>query len=67
MVGVQPARRGVRGGWPPAPAALIAADIATISGAADKAIRVGGTPDRLLAVDFQSGHDALAKLPDLVL
>src|SRR5204863_969635 len=57
----------VRGGWPAAPATLIDADIATISGAADKAIRVSGTPDWLLAVDFQAGHDAPAKLPDLLL
>jgi len=57
----------VRGGWPDAPATLIDADIATISGAADKAIRVSGKPDWLLAVDFQSGHDTLAKLPDLLL
>ena len=42
-----------RGGWPAAPATLIDADIATISGAADKAIRVTGRPDWLLAVDFQ--------------
>jgi predicted transposase YdaD len=56
-----------RGGWPAAAATLIDADIATISGAADKAIRVTGTPDWLLSVDFQSGHDALAKLPDLLL
>jgi hypothetical protein len=48
-------------------AALIDADIGTISGAADKAIRVAGTPDWLLAIDFQSGHDSLAKLPDLLL
>jgi hypothetical protein len=46
----------VRGGWPAAPAALIDADIATISGAADKAIRVTGTPDWLLPVDFQAGR-----------
>jgi hypothetical protein len=57
----------VRGGWPTAPATLIDADIATISGAADKAIRVTGTPDWLLAVDFQAGHDTRAKLPDLLL
>jgi hypothetical protein len=57
----------VRGGWPAAAAALIDADIGTISGAADKAIRVSGVPDWLLAIDFQSGHDALAKLPDLLL
>jgi hypothetical protein len=57
----------VHGGWPPAAAALIDADIGTISGATDKAIRVSGRPDWLLAVDFQSGHDTLAKLPDLLL
>jgi hypothetical protein len=57
----------VRGGWPAAATTLIDADIGTISGAADKAIRVAGTPDWLLAIDFQSGHDSLAKLPDLLL
>jgi hypothetical protein len=57
----------VRGGWPAAAAALIDADIGTISGAADKAIRVSSTPDWLLAIDFQSGHDSMAKLPDLLL
>src|SRR5437660_7362453 len=57
----------VRGGWPAAAAALIDADIGTISGAADKAIRVSGTRDWLLAIDFQAGHDSLAKLPDLLL
>jgi hypothetical protein len=57
----------VRGGWSATAAALIDADIGTISGAADKAIRVSGTPDWLLAIDFQSGHDSLAKLPDLLL
>jgi hypothetical protein len=57
----------VQGGWPAAPVAVIDADIATIAGATDKVIRVTGPPDWLLAVDFQSGHDALAKLPDLLL
>src|SRR5947209_7154398 len=57
----------VRGGWPSAPATLIDADIGTISGAADKAIRVAGTPDWLLSVDFQAGHDSVAKLADLLL
>jgi hypothetical protein len=56
-----------QGGWSAATAAVIDADIATISRAADKAIRVTGPPDWLLAVDFLSGHDALAKLPDLAL
>src|SRR5438270_5708657 len=57
----------VRGGWLAAAAALIDADIGTISGAADKAIRVSSTPDWPLAIDFQSGHDSLTKLPDLLL
>ncbi len=56
-----------RGGWPAAAATVIDADIATISGAADKVIRVEGAPDWLLSVDFQSGHDSPAKLPDLLL
>jgi hypothetical protein len=53
----------VRGGWTPAPATLIGADIGTISGASDKVIRVAGSPDWLSAVDFQAGHDTAAKLP----
>ena len=57
----------VRGGWSAAPAVLIDADIATISGATDKVIRVAGSPDWLLSIDFQSGHDTVAKLPDLAL
>src|SRR5436309_247206 len=57
----------VRGGWPSAPAILIDADIATLTGATDKVIRVGGPPDWLLAIDFQAGHDTVAKLPDLLL
>jgi hypothetical protein len=57
----------VRGGWSAAPATVIDADIATISGAADKVIRVADLHDWLLAVDFQAGHDTVAKLPDLLL
>ena len=57
----------VQGGWSAAPATLIDADIATISGAADKVIRVAGSPDWLLAINFQAGHDTGAKLPDLLL
>jgi hypothetical protein len=57
----------VQGGWSAAPASLIDADIATIAGATDKVIRVQGRPDWLLAVDFQSGHDTVSKLPDLLL
>lgn len=57
----------VQGGWSPAPATVIDADIATISGATDKVIRVTGPPHWLLSVDFQAGHNTLAKLPDLLL
>src|ERR1700682_888264 len=57
----------IRGGWSAAPATVIDADIATITGATDKVIRVAGSPDWLLAVDFQAGHDPVAKLPDLLL
>jgi hypothetical protein len=57
----------VRGGWAAAPATVIDADIATLTGATDKVIRVQGPPDWLLAVDFQAGHDTVAKLPDLLL
>src|SRR5579863_4199261 len=57
----------VCGGWPAAPATVIDADIATISGATDKVIRVAYSPDWLLAVDFHWGHDTAAKPPDLLL
>lgn len=57
----------VQGGWPMAPATAIDADIATITGASDKVIRVGGSPDWLLAVDFHSGHDAGQLLPRMLL
>ena len=45
----------VRGGWKSALTRVIDADIATISGAADKVIRVTGSPDWLLSVDFRPG------------
>ena len=46
-------------GQPPAPVTVIDADIATISGAADKVLRVAGEPPYLLHLEFQSGHDAV--------
>jgi predicted transposase YdaD len=57
----------VQGGWPAAPVTLADADIATITGATDKVIRVAGPPDWLLAVDFQAGHDALKLPPKMLL
>ncbi len=38
---------------------VIDADIATVSGAADKVIRVTGPPDWILHLEFQAGPDAL--------
>jgi predicted transposase YdaD len=52
-------------GQPPAPVDVIDADIATVSGAADKVLRVRGTPPYLLHLEFQTGHDAVAVPDDL--
>jgi predicted transposase YdaD len=41
------------------PVEVIDADIATVSGAADKVIRVTGPPDWILHLEFQAGPDAL--------
>jgi hypothetical protein len=57
----------VQGGWPAAPARVIDADIATITGATDKVIHVAGAPDWLLAVDFHAGHDAVQLPPRMLL
>ena len=52
----------VRGGWSAAAATLIDADIATVSGAADKVLRVEADPPYLLHLEFVAGHDG-ATLP----
>jgi hypothetical protein len=57
----------IQGGWPAAPVTLIDADIATVTGATDKVIRVGEPPEWLLAVDFHSGHDAVRLPPKMLL
>jgi len=49
-------------GQPRAPTDVIDADIATVSGAADKALRVRANPPYLLHLEFQSGHDSV-RLP----
>jgi hypothetical protein len=46
---------------------VIGADIATITCATNKGIRVEGLPDWLLAVDFHAGHDAVELLPKMLL
>ena len=45
-------------GLPRAPARVVDADIATVSGAADKVLRVEGATPYLLHLEFLSGHDA---------
>ncbi len=49
-----------------APTTIIDADIATVSGAADKVLHVADTPPYLLHLDFQAGHDS-SELPPLLL
>jgi hypothetical protein len=49
-------------GQPREPTAVIDADIATVSGAADKELRVAADPPYLLHLEFVAGHDA-AVLP----
>jgi predicted transposase YdaD len=53
-------------GQTPGPTEVVDADVAlTVSGAADKVLRVGADAPYLLHLDFQSGHDS-AELPPLL-
>jgi hypothetical protein len=52
-------------GQPPAPTTVIDADIATVSGAGDKALRVAADPPYLVHLEFQTGHDATELPPKL--
>ena len=49
-------------GRPAGPTVVTDADIATVSGAADKVLRVSAEPPYLLHLEFVAGHDA-AVLP----
>src|SRR6266849_4179113 len=62
LVELGPADWTVFAGQPAAPTRVIDADIATVSGAADKVLRVAADPPYLLHLEFVAGHDA-AKLP----
>ena len=53
-------------GWPLGPTQAIDADIATVTGAADKVLRVAADPAYLLHLEFVSGHDAVV-LPQKLL
>lgn len=60
LVEIDPADWPVFLHLPPGPTDVIDADIATVSGAADKALRVRASPPYLLHLEFQSGHDSSA-------
>jgi hypothetical protein len=60
LVETEPESWPVLLGLPKAPTEVIDADIATVSGAADKVLRVSGNPPYLLDLEFVSGHDAAA-------
>jgi hypothetical protein len=52
-------------GKPTGPTEVIDADIATVSGAADKVLCVGADPRYLLHLEFVTGHDVAALPPKL--
>jgi predicted transposase YdaD len=66
LVEAEPESWPVLFGQPKAPTAVIDADIATVSGAADKVLHVSAKPSYLLHLEFVSGHDAAA-LPSATL
>jgi predicted transposase YdaD len=66
LVEIEPASWPVLFGYAKAPTEAIDADIATVSGAADKVLRVSANPPYLLHLEFVSGHDA-ATLPSTLL
>jgi predicted transposase YdaD len=53
-------------GQPTRPTEVIDADVATVSGAADKVLRVAAEPTYLLHLEFVSGHDTAALPPKLL-
>ncbi len=66
LVEIEPESWPVLLGYRKAPTEVIDADIATVSGAADKVLRVSGNPPHLLHLEFVSGHDSAA-LPSTLL
>jgi hypothetical protein len=60
LVETDPASWPALFGYPPGPTAVIDADVATVSGAADKVLRVSTDPPYLLHLEFVAGHDAAA-------
>ncbi len=66
LVEIEPESWPVLFGYAKEPTEVIDADIATVSGAADKVLRVSGDPEYLLHLEFISGHDS-ATLPSTLL
>jgi predicted transposase YdaD len=62
LVELDPASWPALFGRPTGPTEIIDADVATVSGAADKVLRVAARPPYLLHLEFVAGHDA-ARLP----
>ncbi len=58
LVEIEPESWPVLFGYAKAPTEVIDADMATVSGAADKVLRVSGAPAYLLHLEFVSGHDS---------
>jgi predicted transposase YdaD len=60
LVETEPESWPVLLGRPTGPTAVTDADIGTVSGAADKVLRVAADPPYLLHLEFVAGHDAVA-------
>src|SRR5947208_8252684 len=60
LVETEPESWPVLLGQPAGPTAVIDADIATVTGAADKVLHVSADPPYLLHLEFVAGHDAAA-------
>src|SRR5262249_3514895 len=60
LVGTEPESWPVLLGRLASPTEVIDADIATVSGAADKVLRVAADPPYLLHLEFVAGHDVAA-------
>jgi hypothetical protein len=61
LVEIEPASWPVLLGYSKAPTRVIDADIATVSGAADKVLRVAAASPYLLHLEFVAGHAPDAK------
>src|SRR5207302_481858 len=65
LVEIEPASWPALLGRPAGPTEVIDADVATVTGAADKVLRVSADPPYLMHLEFVAGHDAAALPPKL--